>query len=58
MDDKQKNCVMIAVIAFCVTVMLFMWLLSGSGWYVRYPVTLIVAAAVGGGAYKAADVLT
>ncbi|MEX0936630.1 MAG: hypothetical protein WDZ59_02140 [Pirellulales bacterium] len=49
---------MIAVIAFCVTVMLFMWLLSGSGWYVRYPVTLIVAAAVGAGAYKGADVLT
>jgi lipoprotein signal peptidase len=58
MDEKQKNAVLIAIMSGCITIILLMWILGGFAWYVQYPLTIILAGAIGAGAYFAAKTLT
>ena len=54
MDEKQKNAVMIATVAACFTIIICMYLLGGTSWYVQYPATLLLAGGIGAGAFYGA----
>ncbi len=59
MDEKEKNAVMIAVIASCISIIVLMlFILSGLDVLVRIPLTLVLAGGIGVGAYYAAKSLT
>ena len=57
MDDKKKTCIIAATLGFCWSFMLWWWLISSGGFSGLF-VSFLIAAIVGGAAYKATEFLT
>ena len=57
MDDKKKNCILMAVVGFNVGFM-FWWLVMANSWFLGGLMSLIIGAILGGIAYKGTEFLT
>ena len=57
MDDKKKNCIMMAVVGFNVGFM-FWWLVMANSWFLGGLMSFIIGAILAGAAYKVTEFLT